>query len=438
MTENTRKTQVMNDNSTKPQATYAAVRFYSDETRKVSVVPISHVQDFNAEKCSNEPYYIRRYDDSNDKFSLSPGEVLSVSNNKENLLSRSGRHKFKKIRRSDALEKLRLKSKDHGIHEKNKKIQTKLKKLAKLKSGKKQLNKFLKGRRQLVDSDKSDNVFTENENDESNEQDSESTEIASPGIIDDSPRRASKALKSLRPELQRNNNRIDPHDEQMPLENYENITNARSPPIDNHSPVRSPGNQHAQSPLPHNTVNNDDDERSETPLPRRRRSCIVYRPKRVLRELAEGRDDTDDDDIFNNRLSSDIREVNPENFELYQKKGDEIYVGCGKFIQLSFWEYLKQRSHGVFLRELLSIFWTKHTLVNRCIKESKTHVELQNRSPRKHLTPRKYKVLRCVYKDYLNERYGNSSKKRKILRYLNRDIGYKIRDLRNATYEKLL
>ncbi|XP_071572503.1 uncharacterized protein [Temnothorax nylanderi] len=300
------------------------------------------------------------------------------------------------------------------MHWKNYKIRTKLKKLAKLKSGKTQLNKFLKGRRRLIHSDESDNVFTENENDESNErrrlihsdesdnvftenendesnkQDSESTEITSRSIIDDSPRRASTALKSLTPELQRNNNRIDSHDEQIPLENYENIRNARSPTIDNNqSPVRSPGNQHAQSSLPHNTVNNDDDERSvineyvetpssrrrkscivyrqtQSPLPHnhsllrsprnqhaqlplphnhspvrnlgnqhaqnehvetppsRRRSCIVYRPKRVLRELAEERDDTDDDNIYNNRLSSDIREVNPENFELYQKEGDEV------------------------------------------------------------------------------------------------------------------
>lgn len=42
-----------------------------------------------------------------------------------------------------------------------------------------------------------------------------------------------------------------------------------------------------------------------------------------------------------------------------------------------------------------------------------------------------------IFKDYLNEMYGNASKKKKILQNMNKQIGYKIRDLRKLTYEKL-
>ncbi|XP_071580383.1 uncharacterized protein [Temnothorax nylanderi] len=143
-------------------------------------------------------------------------------------------------------------------------------------------------------------------------------------------------------------------------------------------------------------------------------------------------------DVYNNRLQPETREsVDNEGRELYDIEGDEIYIGYGRTIQLAFWEYMRHRGHWKFLRELLEIFWTKENLVNRCFKKSRITTAIENRSPRKRFTPTKYKLLRRIFKDYLNEMYGNASKKKKILQNMNKHIGYKIRDLRKLNYEKV-
>ena len=56
---------------------YVTIRFYSDERKKVLIVPTEYVQNFNADHESlNKPYFIKRYD-GDSKFHYSPGEVLS-------------------------------------------------------------------------------------------------------------------------------------------------------------------------------------------------------------------------------------------------------------------------------------------------------------------------------------------------------------------------
>ena len=57
---------------------HVAARFYSDEGNKVVVIPTTDIDQFDINKTTNEPYYIKRYDDDSDNFHLSPAEVLSV------------------------------------------------------------------------------------------------------------------------------------------------------------------------------------------------------------------------------------------------------------------------------------------------------------------------------------------------------------------------
>ena len=58
---------------------HAAVRFHSDERRKVLIVPISDIEHFDRENCTNAPYYIKRHSNDDEHNSpLSPGEVLCV------------------------------------------------------------------------------------------------------------------------------------------------------------------------------------------------------------------------------------------------------------------------------------------------------------------------------------------------------------------------
>ncbi|TGZ38580.1 hypothetical protein DBV15_12898, partial [Temnothorax longispinosus] len=88
---------------------HVAIRFFSDESKKVLCVPITDVSNLDIEKdYINEPFYIKKYEGSTDKFHFSPGQVLSSVGTLEQLLNRKTRFKFSKMRRSDAIQRLRL------------------------------------------------------------------------------------------------------------------------------------------------------------------------------------------------------------------------------------------------------------------------------------------------------------------------------------------
>ncbi|XP_071575505.1 uncharacterized protein [Temnothorax nylanderi] len=123
---------------------HAAVRFYSDERRKVLIVPISDIEHFDRENCINQPHYIKRHSkDDEHNSTLSPG--------KENLLNKEGRYKFSKIRRSDALQKLQMKQiETDGTPKRKTKITKKtMQKFGKMKNGQNELKKYLKNRKYL-------------------------------------------------------------------------------------------------------------------------------------------------------------------------------------------------------------------------------------------------------------------------------------------------
>ncbi|XP_031776796.1 BEN domain-containing protein 5-like [Nasonia vitripennis] len=114
-----------------------------------------------------------------------------------------------------------------------------------------------------------------------------------------------------------------------------------------------------------------------------------------------------------------------------------IYLGNGKSVNTEFWEFLKTRGDYIFLRETAELICTKQKLVNRCIKPSKVSINIRNRSPRKVITPRKYFLVRELFKDYMEERKYNDAKKRELISKFNRQLGYKIKDLRRSlNYEE--
>ncbi|XP_071631936.1 uncharacterized protein [Temnothorax longispinosus] len=509
---------------------HVAIRFFSDESKKVLCVPITDVSNLDIEKdYINEPFYIKKYEGSTDKFHFSPGQVLSSVGTLEQLLNRKTRFKFSKMRRSDAIQRLRLQHRE--IPEQiNKNIKKKLKKLAKKTSGKQQLQKFLTKRMELKDSDEEINLkknrrsfpikkrqlfASDDENinvDNSDNQSKEKNNIAneedlpsantpaetldelntiSPGssvshqsslYLNRTGRSYSGSPPRNEPEIQNvetprsRPNRRNEHDERNEhIVHYNKRPFSRSPPrnepvIQNVGTPRSRPNRRnehndersfSRSPPRNEPVienvgtprsrpnrrNEPNDERSFSRSPPRneqiqnvgtprlrpnRRRGFVYRLKTAGEQI-----ESEDENQYDNHLSSEVREVNEEGRQLYEIEGDEIYIGCGKMIQLAFWEYIKHRSHWVFLRELLVIFWGKYHLVNRCFKKSKVTTELYQRSPRKCFTPKKYKNLRRLFKDYLDEIFHHSTKKKRILRYMNKHIGYKIRDIRKLDYEKV-
>ncbi|KAL7290782.1 hypothetical protein TKK_0015528 [Trichogramma kaykai] len=96
-----------------------------------------------------------------------------------------------------------------------------------------------------------------------------------------------------------------------------------------------------------------------------------------------------------------------------------IYLGAGKAVDVQFWEHLKRQPVWTYSRESAQVLWSKRVLVNRCIKESKISIVLQNRSPLKQLTPSKYNVLRDLFNDYLDEKEKYRLKKQIIFSKMN-------------------
>ncbi|XP_071574675.1 uncharacterized protein [Temnothorax nylanderi] len=279
------------------EPTHAAIRFYSDERRKVEIISTKDIENFNGKICFNEPYYVKRYDNQKNNFHLSPAEVLSVGS-EEHLLNKKGRYKFSKKRHSDALQQLRLKMEE------------------KQKTSKKNIKMLQKKRQNL-----------------------ERTKISLPG-------RSRHSEDESDTENNESGNMLAK--QSRIFENQEDDTN-----------------------------HNDNQRITETPRHRPRfRRNKVYRLK-----LQDAPYDSDEEaaNEYDNSMRPDTRDVNPEEKQLYDIEGDEIYIGCGKMINLAFWEYMKHRGHWVFLRELLEILWTREALVNRCFKTSRITTELENR-----------------------------------------------------------
>ncbi|KAL7307870.1 hypothetical protein TKK_0000188 [Trichogramma kaykai] len=165
-------------------------------------------------------------------------------------------------------------------------------------------------------------------------------------------------------------------------------------------------------------------------FPRPKRGYKLYRlrpPKPIdlnnLTEMNVIRTPTEADDFIG------------EDRTKYEKVDNErIYLGAGKAVDEKYWTHHKKHAPWEFVRETSQLLWGERKLVNRCILLSQTSIRLEDRSPRKQLTPSKYLVLRDIFNDYLDEKEEYASRKQWFFSKMNRHIGYKIKDLRNRDY----
>ncbi|KAL7290649.1 hypothetical protein TKK_0015410 [Trichogramma kaykai] len=79
-----------------------------------------------------------------------------------------------------------------------------------------------------------------------------------------------------------------------------------------------------------------------------------------------------------------------------------------------------------FVRETSQLLWGERRLVNRCIQLSQTSIRLEDRSPRKQLTPSIYLALRDLFNDYLDDKEEYAGRKAWFFSKMNRHIGYKV------------
>ncbi|XP_071632079.1 uncharacterized protein [Temnothorax longispinosus] len=345
----------------------AAVRFYSDERRKVLIVPISDIQNFDRENCTNQPYYIKRHsnDDEHNSF-LSPGEVLCVGS-KEDLLNKGRRYKFSKMRRSDALQQLQMKQIERdGTPKRKTKITKKtLQKLGKKKNGQNELKKYLKNRKYL---------YTKNNNNEdtdlSNLSSSEfSTSYSTHSMSDTDPEvEASKNQASGTGKYTSNNNHyMSPITKeksrkikQQSRKIYSSSDSKQEDSDKNEVACTRQSSQLAgtseelQQPEDRNETRGNQNQslRASPNRPKRAENVNGNTPKRTtsirrrtlyrLKNRAEPSDsDEEYADVYNNRLQSETREsVDNEGRELYDIEGDEEY---SKTISMRCMEMLPKR-----------------------------------------------------------------------------------------------
>lgn len=62
------------------------------------------------------------------------------------------------------------------------------------------------------------------------------------------------------------------------------------------------------------------------------------------------------------------------------------------------WKTIKASTKdSLFVKNLATAIWTKHTLANRCVELKDDLIAFPNRSPRKELTPKNKRVVKGVY-----------------------------------------
>uniref|UniRef100_A0ABD2WCI4 BEN domain-containing protein n=1 Tax=Trichogramma kaykai TaxID=54128 RepID=A0ABD2WCI4_9HYME len=130
------------------------------------------------------------------------------------------------------------------------------------------------------------------------------------------------------------------------------------------------------------------------------------------------------------------REV-ARNLSFLEEFDNKVYLGCSKAVDRDTWDFISSRSIWVYVRDCAGCLWSINQLVNRCIDRKRTIIQLQGRSPRKQLSPNKHRVLKELLNHYIELRPALEGKKQKLLKQMNKHVGYKIRDLIHANYEKI-
>uniref|UniRef100_A0ABD2W9Q1 BEN domain-containing protein n=1 Tax=Trichogramma kaykai TaxID=54128 RepID=A0ABD2W9Q1_9HYME len=92
-----------------------------------------------------------------------------------------------------------------------------------------------------------------------------------------------------------------------------------------------------------------------------------------------------------------------EPHERYEEAADgQIYLGCGVWCWPNTWrKWNKTNDCSIFARKILKRLYGT-SLDNICIDYKRTHVRLQNRSPRKLMSPRKLQLYLSLVRDFLN------------------------------------
>lgn len=115
------------------------------------------------------------------------------------------------------------------------------------------------------------------------------------------------------------------------------------------------------------------------------------------------------------------------------KNVKRIHLGEGISLKESvFRDIYENNDCKKFAKDLAKAIWTREVLMNRYVKSHNPSAlkQIPNRSPRKQLTPRKERVLRKCYRDFVNKNKMEDKEKKKIINKCGTFVGDEIKYLR--------
>ncbi|XP_067211687.1 uncharacterized protein [Linepithema humile] len=88
------------------QIKFASVRYFNDESKKIHIISIDKIKDFTVLDKYEDPYFVKRLNTITNEESLIAAQIMEVGTNEEDLKHNKQRYVFKKMRYSDAVQKI--------------------------------------------------------------------------------------------------------------------------------------------------------------------------------------------------------------------------------------------------------------------------------------------------------------------------------------------
>lgn len=85
---------------------FASMRYFDDESKKIHIVPIEKIKNFVVLDKYKEPYFVKRLNTETMEESLIAAQIMELGTNEEDLKHNKQRYVFKKLRYSDAVQKI--------------------------------------------------------------------------------------------------------------------------------------------------------------------------------------------------------------------------------------------------------------------------------------------------------------------------------------------
>lgn len=436
------------------QIKFASVRYLDDESKKIHIVPIEKIQNFEILNKYEDLYFVKRLNTVSKEESLIAAQIMEVGTNEEDLKHNKHRYIFKKLRYSDAVQKIldteeilhkespepetqkethlyidenknEKTNRDAIIFEKYKKMDDEdiiNEKLETLNRANKAFEKTQEKLFEIPIALQKENQDLKHENEKLQ---LEKNRLKNDILLLKKELHTLKTKKQLFPKEKRSASPI--------------ITSTpkkkRSETVDTVFNEPSTSQLCEQSPLQKDDLNmhyseenNNKFHKAKTKKDKEKKARKTKKSKKnKTRNKSKGSDlDYDSDQYID---LTDKENMTTWNDEIYGTIIKMIHLRYGISIPYTTWKEIKKlRRPSLFVRQLSRALWGVHKLMNRAVVLEKSKNRLPDRSPRKPLTPIKKAVLKKCYATFIEMHHKGEKKKfiNKWKRYLSIYINFLI------------